>query len=217
VLHHGPFDSPLLLLDEVWIKRWYELGAIPPSGATMLDIGANIGSVSLYWANRAPSLRVHCYEPNPSAVDTLRQNVHANGLTQRVTIFPEGVGRAAGTLPLWVNIPTDLSTAYLDESPVEGGRRIGVPMVGIDDAWKRLNTPEIWLLKIDTEGAEVDILEGASTAFLASVRNAIVEYHDNIYPGSLERCQRLLERAGFQCRVLHHPWDEGVIYAQRAS
>ena len=29
VLHHGPYDSPLLLLDEVFAKRWYEIGAKP--------------------------------------------------------------------------------------------------------------------------------------------------------------------------------------------
>jgi len=217
VLHHGPHDSPLLLLDEVWAYRWYEFPHVTPPDALMLDIGANIGSVSLYWSQRVPNLRIHCYEPNPSASVTLKRNVIQNSLESRVTIHPEGVGRSAGVLRLWVDIPTDLSSAYMDKPPVEGGRRIEVPVLSVDDAWQRAGGKAIWLLKVDTEGAEVDILEGASPSFWAAVQNAIVEYHDNIVPGSLARCQRVLEAAGLRCNVRHHPWKEGIIYAHRTA
>jgi FkbM family methyltransferase len=215
VLHHGKFDSPLLLLDEVFLKRWYQITEAPPPNACMMDVGANIGAVTLFWANQSPTLQVHCYEPNPSAFATLDRNIGENGLTNRVRAFSEGMGKAAGTLRLWVDVPTDLSTAYQETSPAEGGRRIEVPVVAIDDAWARLNRKPIWLLKIDTEGAEADILEGASGEFMGAVRNAIVEYHDNIVPGSLARCQRILDKAGFECQMLHHPWSEGIIYASR--
>jgi FkbM family methyltransferase len=215
VLHSGSYDSPVLLLNEVFIDRWYEIGALPPPDANMLDIGANIGAVTLFWAARSQSLRIHGYEPNPSAFDTLVRNLGQNRLQQRVRVFSEAVSRQTGSLNLWVDIPTELSTGYLDKSPCEGGRRISVPLVGIDDVWERLNKENVWLLKIDTEGAEVDILEGASQAFLKAVKNAIVEYHDNITPGSLARCREILEASGFHCRVLSHPWDEGIIYARR--
>jgi FkbM family methyltransferase len=183
----------------------------------MLDIGANIGAVSLFWTQRSPSLRVHCYEPNPSALDTLRHNLEQNGLQERVAVFAEAVGRAAGTLGLWVDIPTELSTAYLEQSPVEGGRRIDVPAIDIDEAWRRLDHKDVWLLKVDTEGAEVDILEGASQRFLGVVHNAIVECHDNIYPGALVRCRAVLEGSGFHCRFRKHPWNESIIFARRGD
>lgn len=215
VLHHGRHDNPLALLDEVFVKRWYDLTASAPPGANMLDIGANIGAVSLYWAQRSPSLHIHCYEPNPSAFATLRFNVEQNGIHERVTTFPEAVGRIDGVLRLWVDIPSDLSTAYVEQSPVDGGKRIDVPMIDMEAAWRRLDRKDVWLLKIDTEGAEVDILEGAPIDCLRSVQNAIVEYHDNIYPGSLVRCQSALASAGFRYHVLHHPWNEGIIYAHR--
>jgi FkbM family methyltransferase len=160
VLYSGSFDNPLLLLNEVFIDRWYEIGGVPPPDANMLDIGANIGAVTLFWAACSPSLRIHGYEPNPSAFDTLVRNLDKNGLQQRVRAFSEAVGRQAGSLNLWVDVPTELSTGYLDKSPSEGGRRISVPLIAIDDAWQRLNKANVWLLKVDTEGAEVDILEG---------------------------------------------------------
>jgi FkbM family methyltransferase len=216
VLHHGPYDSPIVLFDEVFVKRWYDIGP-PPAHATMLDVGANIGSVSLFWSAQSPTLRIHAYEPNPAAFETLQRNVQGNQLQPRMTIFPDAVGRASGTLHLWVDVPTDLSTAYGDQSPIEGGRRIPVAMVGLDEAWQRMNRGPIWLLKVDTEGAEADILEGASRQLLDAVQCAIVETHDNLNPGALARCRKVLEDAGFTCRVRLHAWDEGMIYATRPS
>lgn len=216
VLQHGPLDDPVLMLDEVFINRWYEIDATPPPGALMVDIGANIGAVSLYWAEKASSLHIHAYEPNPSAGDVLRLNMEVNGTQNRVDVFAEAVGRGQGQLDLWVDVPSALSTGYLDESPADGGRRISVPMVGLDEVWRRLDQRKIWLLKIDTEGAEGDILEGASSGVLEAVDHAIVEYHDNISPGVSSRCRRVLEAAGFECRELVHPWEEGIFYARRS-
>jgi FkbM family methyltransferase len=215
VLKHGEFDNPVGLFNEIFLDRWYERASEPPPGATMLDIGANIGAVSLFWAARAPTLSIHAYEPNPSAVETLRQNIEVNNLRGRVEFFPEAVGAGTGELDLWVDIPTDFSTGYLDVSPVEGGRRIAVPMVGMEEVWSRLDQREIWLLKIDTEGAEADILEGAPRALLEATQMAIVEYHDNICPGASDRCRQVLASAGFRWEERVHPWDEGIIYASR--
>ena len=53
-------------------------------------------------------------------------------------------------------------------------------MIGIDEIWNRLKKERIWLLKIDTKGAEVDILEGASKEVLSATQNAIIEYQ--IFP-----------------------------------
>jgi FkbM family methyltransferase len=215
-LNHGKLDNPLLLLDEVFINRWYRVEETPPPDANILDIGANIGAVTLFWATVSPSVRICAYEPNPAAFDMLQRNIEGNSLQERVWAFTEAVGRGTGELNLWVNVPTDLSTGYLDKAPCEGGERITVPMIGIDETWRRLNQERIWLLKIDTEGAEVDILEGASKAVLDATQNAIVEYHNQIYPGAYTRCRHVLEEAGFRCRVLVHPWQEGIIYAVRS-
>jgi hypothetical protein len=88
VLKDGEFEHPVGLLKEVFLDRWYERGAKPPADATMVDIGADIGAVSLYWAAVSPSLRVHGCAPNPSALDALRQNLEPNGLRNRMAVFP---------------------------------------------------------------------------------------------------------------------------------
>ncbi|HXY08652.1 MAG TPA: FkbM family methyltransferase, partial [Terriglobales bacterium] len=215
IVNHGKHDDPLLLLDEVFIRRLYDFKTDAPAGGVMVDIGANIGTVSQFFAFASPKLLIHAYEPNPAAFEMLQRNITDNQLHERVTAFPEAVGRESGELSLWVDVNTTLSTAYLESSPSEGGRRIKVPTITLDEVWNRLNRSPIWLLKIDTEGAEGDILESASSASLAAVQNAIVEYHDNIVPGVSKRCYKVLEAAGFTWRTHVHPWDEGIIYASR--
>src|SRR5262249_44476413 len=155
------------------------------------------------------TLRIHAYEPNPAAFEMLQRNIKDNFLGERVTAFSEAVGRDSGDLSLWVDVNTTLSTAYMEHSPGEGGRRIKVPMVNLVEVWRRLHEVPIWLLKIDTEGAEGDILEGASKSALGAVQNAIIEYHDNIVPGVSDRCYRVLNAAGFRWRIFVHPHNEG--------
>jgi FkbM family methyltransferase len=215
VMNHGKYDDPLLLLDEVFIRRLYDFKTDAPRDGIMLDVGANIGSVTQFFALESSTLQIHAYEPNPAAFEMLQRNIKDNHLEQRVAAFPEAVGRDSGDLSLWVDVNTTLSTAYMESSPGEGGRRIKVPMVSLDEVWQRLHQAPIWLLKIDTEGAEGDILEGTSKSTLRAVQNAIIEYHDNIVPGVSERCYRVLEASGFKWKTFVHPWKEGIIYASR--
>jgi FkbM family methyltransferase len=216
ILNHGRYDDPLLLLDEIFVRRLYDFKTDAPREAIMVDLGANIGAVTEFFALASPTLQIHAYEPNPAAFEMLQRNIKDNHLEQRVTAFSEAVGHDSGDLSLWVDVNTTLSTAHMEHSPGEGGRRIKVPMVSLDQVWRRLHEASIWLLKIDTEGAESDILEGASKSALGAVQNAIVEYHDNIVPGASDRCYRVLEAAGFKWQIFVHPWNEGIIYASRS-
>src|SRR5580658_3220924 len=112
ILNHGKYDDPLLLLDEVFIRRLYDFKTDPSRDGIMVDVGANIGAVTQFFALASASLRIHAYEPNPAAFEILQLNLKDNHLEQRVTAFPEAVGRDAGELSLWVDVNTTLSTAY---------------------------------------------------------------------------------------------------------
>jgi FkbM family methyltransferase len=212
--YHGARNDPTFLFREIFIHRYYE-PMRAPANAHVLDIGANIGDVTLFWAAGRPDLRFHAYEPNPESYAALRKNVDANGLVTQVSIYPEAIGGARGMLDLWVDVRTPFATAY-GVAPFEGARKQSLPMITLDDAWERMGRAPIWMLKIDTEGAEADILEGASDAVLANVHNACIEWHDNIVPGAFARCRDRLTAAGFKFRTRKHPWDEGIFYASRA-
>ena len=211
--HHSPRDEPLLIMRELYGQKLYQPLDLAP-GAHVVDIGANIGAVTMFWAQNKPGVHFHCYEPNPQAFATLERNIAANGLTGQVTLHQEGVSGKSGMIDLWVDVPTAHSTAFGD-SPFPGGRRVSALVVSLDEVWLRLGRKRIAMLKIDTEGGEVATLEGASSATLAAVDRAIIEYHDNLVPGAFARCRAVLDKAGFSCSVFEHPWQEGVITATR--
>jgi FkbM family methyltransferase len=211
---HGQRDEPIALFREIYVERLYR--QIEPSdGAHVIDVGANIGAVMLFWAKNTMNLNFHAYEPNPEAYRVLCENIVKNNLSSQASTYLEAIGGDHGQMNLWINVPSLLVTAYGD-APTKGARKVAVPMITLDDAWERIQKSPIWMLKIDTEGAEGDILEATTDAMLNSVQTACIECHDNIVPGVFDRCKSRLERAGFNLDVHKHPWGESIIYATRA-
>lgn len=74
---------------------------------------------------------------------------------------------------------------------------------------------EISLLKIDCEGAELDVLAGVGD--LGRVQRVALEYHDLFVPGQQQRLVALLEAAGFRCRTQPDRWEPriGYVFATR--
>src|SRR5262249_27770417 len=101
--HHGRWDQPALLFSEIFLDRFYE-PVKPPQGVHIIDIGANIGALTTLWSAGRPDLHLWAYEPNPDSYATLRRNVEANHLSAHT--YAEAVGREAGELALWVDVPT---------------------------------------------------------------------------------------------------------------
>jgi FkbM family methyltransferase len=214
-LHHGRLDSPVSLLREVFGERHYRRHIESPLDGVMIDIGANIGAVTLDWASRSGRLHIHAYEPNPATYSVLQHNVEANGLTDRVTMHQEAVGRESGRLRLWTNVHSMTATAYSDAPPTPEAIATYVPLVDLNEVVRRAGGQPIALLKIDTEGGEADALEGATPATLESLRQVILEYHDKLCPNASGRCRRVLEEAGFRCLVRPMNANHGLIYARR--
>jgi hypothetical protein len=62
-LHHGSLDEPIELFREIYLDRFYE-SLDAPRNANVVDIGANIGAVTLFWTHSRPDIHFHAYEPN---------------------------------------------------------------------------------------------------------------------------------------------------------
>lgn len=214
VWHHGPYDQPLLLFRELYIERLLPSVAAAPHAATIIDIGANIGAATLYWAAERPDLVFQCYEPNPQAFTSLETNMAVNCL-KNAHLYSEAVGREAGCVSLWIDVPTALSSAYGDP-PGPGGKKVDAPLIAIEDVLERA-ADTIWMLKVDTEGSEGEIFDGASPSSLRRCNHIVVEWHDNIVPGVSQLVRTRLAQAGFAIQSeRRHPWNEGIYYARRA-
>lgn len=127
-------------------------------GMAVADVGANIGLLTLVmaWAT-GPTGRVLAFEPEAVPRANLEKMKHLNGLSW-VEVRDQAVGAAAGRLTFHVSDIIGHSSLYaLPES--EGARTIEVEVVRLDAVAPggRLD-----VVKIDVEGAELDVLAGMS-------------------------------------------------------
>ena len=180
-----------------------------------MDIGANIGMVSLDWATRLPHVRVHAYEPHPGTFAMLAENVAANHLSERVTCHQQAVGREIGMLTFHTANESVLTTASKDRAGDATGELTASTM-SLDEVVERCEE-DLSLVKIDTEGVEADILEGARPQTLKAVRQFVVEYHEALCEHALTRCKRVLANAGFHCITRQVDSTMGLLYALSGS
>ena len=188
VIHSGPTDSAAFLFLEIFANGCYREGLPATVDGDVIDVGANIGAVTLDFAMRYPTTTVHAYEPDPVICQVLANNVAANGLSARVKVWNEAVAGSAGTLRLWRGDGSIVSSAFL---PMD--RRIestDVPAVTIQTAVGR-TSGRIGVLKLDCEGAEAEILESAGAA-LEAVEHLVAEFHRDLVPDVVPRLERVL-------------------------
>jgi FkbM family methyltransferase len=167
------------------------------AGDTMVDVGANLGLYAVAAAKRGA--RVVAVEPDPANVRHIRRMAWLNRVD--VSIVEALAGAEIGTAPI-----------ALRGSPVSGSidmylgptTRYGVaPVVTLDAL---LKDERVDLLKIDVEGAEIDVLRGAERTLRDKRPRAIlIEVHPPAFAligQSVGDLTDLIDAAGYDREVL---------------
>src|SRR5581483_8096218 len=160
--------------------------------AVFYDIGANWGYFSLLLAASAAYRgRIFSFEPNPQPFADLTRTIAAAGQAGRITAVPKGVGRAPGELR--VAMPDAFHTGLGHLSADGTGAR--VPVVSIDG----LDLPPPDIIKIDAEGMETEILEGAAQTIAARRPHIVFEsFRDFLRPDATRAPLQFLLDRGYQ-------------------
>lgn len=152
-------------------------------GDVALDIGANIGMVTTLMASLVGhSGQVHAFEPNPSLHPLLTQVIGRNRLAN-VKVHPVALGSREANLEL--RIPAINSGAA---SLVRGGANSGettsqVPVRRLADIARREGIQRARLIKIDVEGYEAEVLQGAREWIESARPDAILfELNEAVQP-----------------------------------
>ncbi|NKQ11791.1 FkbM family methyltransferase [Pseudomonas sp. SST3] len=133
------------------LEMLQDIQANVSAGDLVLDVGANIGNHTLYLAAIA-ECKVVSFEPNSSLIEAMRRSVEINQLSERVTLMPYGVGHTAGKGHFAALMEENLGGQSIEVG--EGDIRI----VALDE----LELPgRVRLIKVDVEGMELPVLEGA--------------------------------------------------------
>jgi FkbM family methyltransferase len=170
-------------------------------GASVLDVGANIGFWTVPLANRVGAEgHVHAFEPSRSNIDHLEINLGANNLLERVHLHNVGLSDVADTLQLSLRGDFEAGSATGNASIVidEIDRQfscVEISVVPLDDVFPGIGLPRVDFIKLDIEGHE--------DRFLIGAERTIAAYRPVIY---LELNEPYYERRGIDLTVFCNKW-----------
>jgi FkbM family methyltransferase len=157
----------MFTVNEIFCREDYRTGA---GVRTVVDVGSNIGLSALYFLTRDPRSRCELYEPVPRNIERLRVNLA--GYEDRYTLHEAAVAAAPGPVSFGVE-----DTGRYGGIGVATERTIEVSSVGINDVLEEAleAADRIDVLKIDTEGTELELLAAVRPELLERVRTVYLE------------------------------------------
>lgn len=149
----------------------------------VVDCGANHGVFSSYMSKQH-SATVYGFEPDPRLFPKLPEVENAKFFNMAVS------GSGADLL---LNLGEEkCSSAYFSEGI--GQECVTVTSTKVDDFCDDHGLKKIDLLKLDIEGAEIEVLEELPVEYLATIGQITVEFHDFLNKAEVPRIQRIIRR-----------------------
>jgi FkbM family methyltransferase len=128
----------------------------------VLDVGANIGLMSLAFSGICPSGRIASIEPVPTTFMRLEKNLRSNGI-RNVEAFNFALGTMTGKIRMEGHAEMSSGFFVADEYTVgEAHTSYEVEITRLEDCFDKLGLRDrLDFIKIDVEGHELDVLDGA--------------------------------------------------------
>jgi FkbM family methyltransferase len=150
-------------------------------GAVVLDVGANVGVSAMMMARWCgPEGHIYAFEPSPNPKQLLTEHLRMNGLSDRVTVCPSALSDAEGSTTFYasgISGKAALSGVNIGQS----SEQIQVPVTTID-AYCQSKNIKPSLIKIDVEGFEFNVLNGARNTLKKFRPSILVELHPMNWP-----------------------------------
>lgn len=202
------------LFEEIFIFQHYkfETGQAEP---LIVDCGSNIGISVLYFKKLYPKAKVVAIEPDPDAFAQLEENIRRNGLSH-VTLYHAALSSCEGEKGLYKKEGSHLTMSLIPSSEGLSARRV------LAQRLSTLIQENVELLKVDVEGAEIEILDDLiENKKIHLIERMIIEYHPYAAGVALEVFIQKIESAGFFCMYkadrLHPGAGEVMLYCSRQS
>jgi FkbM family methyltransferase len=223
-VEQGPLSGVQLFLpgpdcgwaDAIACHNTYEAAFLPTlvefarGRGVLYDVGAHLGFFSCAWL-AAGGLAVEAFEPVPRNQSVLQEVFVRNGWSGKARLHAVALADSNGTGALKVNEADlgDTSLAYIDgvggidwrlrAGAYPEGATLEVQVRRLDDLVEELSLPPPTLVKIDVEGGEAHVVEGAVRILSVHRPTILAEVH-NVYAGM--RMAERLQHLGYRLRVL---------------
>ncbi len=149
-----------------------------PEDATVIDVGANFGIMTLQFAKAAPKGKVYSFEPALPIITKLMTNLTLNpGIAGRIKVINSFISEKSSPVPeikAYSSWKLDSLNQH-DQHPEHLGTQLsteGVPAISLDDFCRNEQLTRLDFIKIDTDGHEYEVFLGA--------KNCIAKYRPQI-------------------------------------
>ncbi len=135
--------------------------SILEAGDSYIDVGAHIGDSSLLAASKIKNGKVIACEPTPTIFNELVANIRLNNFESIITPLQVAVSNEVGSA--FFTLETASEVNHL-RSSLGKGKSIKVETITVDKMIKNAKLSSLTLLKVDVEGFELEVLQGAKSS-----------------------------------------------------
>lgn len=150
-------------------------------GMNVIDIGANIGAVTLHLAKKVSSLgKIFSFEPSPLNFKRAMENISLNNF-RNIKLINQGLGNEKATAFLYNVNPTNRGMLRLlpEDDQNKLFEKEAVEVDTLDNSMKEFSLPKPDFIKIDVEGFEYKVLQGAYETLKNYKPMMFIELDDN--------------------------------------
>lgn len=163
-----------------------------------IDVGANDGSYVHFL--RRYSRMVYAYEPMPALADALRAKFSSKVIVQTMALS-DAAGTADLRMPVVDGVVVTGCSTISDEASATypGHKTISVPMDRLDAVYDG----DVGFIKIDVEGHEQSVLDGAVKTIRRCKPRMLVEVDERLSPGGLAKARRYFDALDYKGYFIH--------------
>ena len=152
-------------------------------GDIVIDIGANVGMVSILLAKKFPFLKIYSFEPLKENYDNFIKNIELNNIPKGVIIAEnKAVTKDGRLITMSINSANkggSSTTDVISINSIMTKENSQVESITLEEIFNKYNINKLKLLKIDCEGSEYEILYNTDTNLLKNIENLRGEFHEN--------------------------------------
>jgi len=207
-----------LLIQDLWLNNVYNLTKNDFLKTNIvIDIGAHIGTFSVFAASKIKNAIVYSFEPEPGNFNLLLENIRLNKLEKRIQAFQVAVSSYAGEQKLFLSKMVSTRHSLFENRFLQTSSKkfIQVRSTTIEEIFKVNAIKTCDILKIDCEGSEFDILFGTPPSIFKKIKKIVIEYHDDVTNYTHIDLIKFFRRQGFIIGCKENSSDArlGFIYA----
>ncbi len=207
-------------IKEVWARNIYDKPNYEIKEKDIVfDLGGHIGTFSVYAASKAIKGKVFAFEAMKDNYDVLLFNIKLNSLTN-VIAENVAVSKEKGRRTFYLSSPDagkkiGYGTGGHSFFPSKNrDEKIEVETNTLEALMKKYNVEYINYLKLDTEGAEFDILFSSSNSTLQKIEKIVMELHP-FGENTKDKMLKFLQDRGFKNSVENYGETEYMVYSKR--